>query len=94
MPSIPLEELLADLGLSDQEDEDDMRKTRHWKSCTCATIIFEILYIKKLLHFCGAIKISIEYSKKKPQKPSPVAGNRPALNSFKHWHGYTPLTCF
>jgi hypothetical protein len=64
MPSIPLEELLADLGLSDQEDEDDMRKTRHWKSCTCATIIFEILYIKKLLHFCGAIKTSIEYSTK------------------------------
>jgi hypothetical protein len=27
MPSIPLEELLADLGLSDQEDEHDMRKS-------------------------------------------------------------------
>ena len=56
MPSIPLEELLADLGLSDQEDEDDMRKIRHWKSCTCSTIIFEILYIK---NYC----ISVEQSR-------------------------------
>ena len=64
MRSIPLEGLLADLGLSDQEDEDDMRKIRHWKSCTCSTIIFEILFIKKLLHFGGAIKTSIECSKK------------------------------